>query len=129
RAVVTALEADTLLLDDLVGRQRIEDAQAIVRELVAERRRLQSLLEQLRQAPTEEARQALLAELDRAEQRLEELARRLGEMGTDVPTDFANREALSPGSAQSDVEGMRDALARNDLDAARARLDALGRRL
>jgi hypothetical protein len=128
-ALVSELERDTLLLADLVGRARLEDAAAITRELEQIRRRMTSLLAELRRNPDEQTRRALLAEVARAELRMRELAERLAQMGTDVPSDFANQDAMPASEAQSSLEGLREALEGNDLEEATRRLDALARDL
>lgn len=128
-ALVAELEKDTLLLEDMLGRARLEDAAAITRELEQIRQRMTSLLAELRRNPDEQTRRSLLAEVARAELRMRELAERLARMGTDVPSDFANQDALPTNEAQSSLEGLREALESNDLDEATRRLDALARDL
>ncbi len=128
-AIVEELEKDALLLADMLGRARLEDAAAITRELEQIRRRMTSLLAELRRNPDEQTRRALMAEIARAELRMRELMQRLAQMGTDVPSDFVNQEAMPASEAQSALDGLREALEGNDLDEAARRLEALAREL
>jgi hypothetical protein len=126
-ALVSALEETVVALSDMVGRARIEDAAEVARELEEIRRRMASLLAELRRAESAEARRALLAEIARAEQRMAELGRRLARMATQVPSDFVNSEALATSRTQNTLQALRDAVERGDLDAAARQLEALSR--
>jgi hypothetical protein len=124
-AVVAALEETVLTLSNLLGRARIEDAATVAHEIEVVRRRIASLLAELRRAESEETRQALLAEIARAEQRMADLARRLASMATQVPSDFVNVDETT--ETAGTLEALREAVERGDLDAAARHLEALTR--
>lgn len=119
------LEDDVLALTDLLTQARVEDAAEVARELDALRREIASLLRELRRAPTDEARAALLAAIGRAEQRLTELRARLGAMGSSAPSEFGNVTEETAQATQEALDSMRDALERGDEDAAAQALTAL----
>lgn len=132
----TELEDDSLTLDDLLQRARIADAAAIARELESIRREIGSLLAELQRTDSPEARRQLIAAIARAERRLHELRERMGQMGTEVPQEFMNRQELSATEMASNLAELREAAERGDLDRAeelvarlRREIDALAREL
>lgn len=128
-ALVTLLEEQTLFLDDLLARARIDDAASIARELDALRREMTSLLAELRRTDSPEARAALLAALRRAQARAAELAQRIAAMGNDVPSEFLNTDALPQRETQDALRAMQDAIENDDLDAAERALADLERQI
>ncbi len=128
-ALVTLLEEQTLFLDDLLARARIDDAASIARELDALRREMTSLLAELRRTDSPEARAALLAALRRAQARAAELAQRIAAMGNDVPSEFLNTDALPQRETQDALQAMQDAIENDDLDAAERALADLERQI
>lgn len=127
--VVEELERDVLLLADLLGRARIDDAAAIARELEALRRQMTSLLAELRRASTPEARRALLEAIARAEARMHELQQRIAALAQEVPSDFVNTDALEATETADALAAFREAVERGDLDEAERRLADLERNI
>jgi len=128
--IVTGLEDAALALADALGTARLGDVAAMARELDALRREMSSLLAELaRGEGGPEARAALERALAQAEARIRQIAARLGAMGEQVPRDFLNRDSLPAGETSDALGDLRDALARNDLDAAAEHLAELERRI
>jgi hypothetical protein len=123
--IVALLERDTLVLEDLLARSRLDDAVALAQELNRQRQRLASLLAVLRRQPDEATRRSLLAEIARAEAQMRDLAARLAQMETEVPGEFANADAMQIPETESALASLREAVERNDLDAAMRHLAAL----
>jgi hypothetical protein len=128
-AVRAELEDDVLALTDLLDRARVEDAAEIARELEALRREIASLLRELARAPTDEARAALRAAIDRADQRLSELRARLAAMGTSAPAEFANVTEEDARETQAALDAMRAGLDAGDLDAAMRAMTTLAQQI
>lgn len=128
-AMVSQLEDDVLTLDDMVGQSRLQDAAAIARELESLRREMTSLLAELRRTESPEARRALMAAMMRARARMQELAQRIAAMGDDVPQEFLNTDALQTEESEAALDSFRDALERDDLDAAERHLMELEREI
>ena len=128
-AMVGLLEEQVLLLSDLLGRARLQDAAALTRELEELRREMRSLLAELRRTDSPEARRALMAALARARARLSELEQRLASMGEAVPGEFLNTDSLQTPEARDALGALQGALDRNDLDAAERALTALEQRI
>jgi hypothetical protein len=126
---VEELESDAILLADTLARARIEDAAAITRELESLRREMVSLVAELRRADSPEARARLMAAINRAQQRMRELAERLAAMSEDVPSDFVNAEALGEAEAEDALQNLAEAVEAGDLDAAEEQLAELERRI
>lgn len=117
-AVTRELERDALALDARVTRARVRDAAAVAQELEEIRREIRSLLSELRRTRSERARTALLSAVERAQRRLAELMQRVAEMGTAVPMEFMNRQALGQENSRQTLAALQEAVLRNDLDQA-----------
>ncbi len=77
---VTELESAVLALDDLIGRQRLEDMAALGRELTDAHRRLQDLLSRYNSTGDENLRRQIEREIRELRSRIEELARKIAEV-------------------------------------------------
>ena len=89
---VAELEKDVLLLDDLIGRQRLEDLASIGRELTDAHRRLQDLLARYNATKDEALRRQLEREVRDLRARIGELARKIADLKSrnDVPEEWRN---------------------------------------
>lgn len=126
---VVELERDTLLLDDLIGRQRMEELLAIGDEMAGLRDRMKQLLAEYKRSPSEAIKRELERELRAFERRLAELSERARQLQSEVPDEFVNREALSQNDMQSRLAKLREMLARGDLAQAEAELDKMSQAL
>lgn len=120
---IVELERDTLLLDDLIGRQRMEELLAIGDEMTSLRDRMQQLLADYKRAPTDALRREIERELRAFERRLAELAERAQRLGQEVPEEFLNREALGQNDMQTRLDRMRELLQKGDIDRAVAEFE------
>ncbi len=120
---IAELERDTLLLDDLIGRQRMEELLAIGDEMTSLRDRMQQLLADYKRAPTDALRREIERELRAFERRLAELAERAQRLGQEVPEEFLNREALGQNDMQTRLDRVRDLLQKGDIDRAVAEFE------
>lgn len=124
------LEKGVLYLEQLLDRQQAEDLVRMARELAAARRDLADMLDGYRRAPTDEARQALLARIARMRERMNDLMRRMAEQAKGLSDEHMNRDALEELAKSKDVAGGLDALeaalARGDVEAAMKALDEMG---
>jgi hypothetical protein len=124
-ALVREFEEDVLWLSDLLGREKLDNAEKAIERLNATRARMQKLLEELKKTGDPARKAELLAELARARAELSLLAERLAEAQRDVPADFANLEALQAEAKDSPLDQVEDALKRGDLAAAEKALAQL----
>jgi chromosome segregation ATPase len=124
------LEKDVLYLEQLLDQQRAEDLVRMARELTQRRRDLAALAEKLRDDPGEETKRQLLAQIQAMRQRMEELARRMGELAKGIQDEHMNAEALAElmksQDAAAGLDAAEKALRDGDLEEAMRRLDALG---
>ncbi len=120
---VVELERDTLLIDDLIGRQRMEELLAIGDEMSSLRERMRQLLADYKRAPSEALRREIERELRAFERRLAELAERAQRLGQEVPDEFLNREALGQNDMQARLDRMRDLLQKGDIERAAAEFE------
>ena len=127
--IVKELEADAILLSDLLSQAHVDEARALSDELQELRQRMQQLLTQLSESDSEQAKQDLLAELARAESRLRELQRSMAQMAAHVPSEFINQEAMEGQAASSSMQDLRTAIQQGDMEAAAEHLANLEEQL
>ncbi|HEY3354918.1 MAG TPA: DUF4175 family protein, partial [Polyangia bacterium] len=126
---VAELERDAIVLDDLLGRQRLENLVALADELAHSRDRLKQLMEQYRRTHDESVRREIERTLSVLETRIQELQARLGELATEIPDEFLNREAIADLDMQKTLGDLRDLMEKGDVGRAQSELDRLSRKL
>jgi hypothetical protein len=89
---VAELESAVLMLDDLIGRQRLDDLAELGKELTDAHKRLQDLLARYQAAGDESLRRQIEREIRELRTRIAELARKIGEVKArnEVATDWMN---------------------------------------
>jgi hypothetical protein len=89
---VAELESDVLRLDDLIGRQRLEDLASLGKELTEAHQRLQDLLERYKKTKDEGLRRQLAREARDLRARLADLAQKIAavQARNDVPEEWRN---------------------------------------
>ncbi|HVU49625.1 MAG TPA: DUF4175 family protein [Polyangia bacterium] len=100
---VAELERDVLLLDDLVGRQRLEDLATLGKELTDAHQRLQDLLARYKATKDEGLRRQLEREARELRARIGELAQKMEALKerNDVPEEWRNSPDLKEVAAQA----------------------------
>ncbi|MBI5477803.1 MAG: DUF4175 family protein [Deltaproteobacteria bacterium] len=126
---VTELERDVILLDDLLGRQRLESLLQLADEMAHSRDRLRSLMEQYRRTRSEALRREIERALQQLEARVQELQAKMSELGRELPDEFLNREAVKDLNLGKSLAELRELLEKGDLAKAQAELDRLSRKL
>jgi hypothetical protein len=91
-AHVAELEKDILLLDDLIGRQRLEDLASIGRELTDSHKRLEDLLARYAATKDESLKRQLEREVRDLRARIADLAQKIANLKTrnEVPDEWRN---------------------------------------
>jgi hypothetical protein len=86
------LEKDVLLIDDLIGRQRLEDLASLGRELTDAHQRLQDLLERYKASKDEALRRQLEREARELRARIADLAQKISALKArnEVPEEWRN---------------------------------------
>ena len=123
---VAELEKDVLLMDDLIGRQRLDELAAIGKELTDAHRRLQDLLTRYTATKDEALRRQLEQEIRNLRARIGELAQKIAEIKSrnDVGEEWQNlpdTRALAERARKLD-----DLLAQGDSKALGRALEDLG---
>ena len=97
------LERDVLLLDDLVGRQRLEDLAQLGKELTDAHHRLQDLLARYKATKDEGLRRQLEREARELRARIGELAQKMAALKqrNDVPEEWRNLPDLKTVAAEA----------------------------
>jgi hypothetical protein len=118
---VAELENDVLILDDLIGRQRLEDLASLGKELTDAHQRLQDLLARYQRTKDEGLRRQLEREVRELRARIADLAAKIAAVKTrnDVDEEWRNLPDLK--SLANDAKKLDDLLEkRNDADLAKA---------
>ncbi len=123
--LVPELERDVLALDDLLGRQRLEELLRVGDEMAQARDRLKQLMEQLKKSGSESVKKEIEREMRELERKLAELQQRAQKLASEMPDQFLNPDAMGKNGLQSRLDKMRELLARGDIDGAMAELDRL----
>jgi hypothetical protein len=90
-----ALEADVLLLDDLIRTQEMASIAKIGKELAASRKQMEELIEKLKDGTlTPELRREVRRRIEELERRIAELTRRMAALARELPSQFVNPDAL-----------------------------------
>jgi HAMP domain-containing protein len=123
------LESAALLLDDLIGRQRLEDLAALGRELTSAHKRLQDLLARYNATRDEALRRQIERELRDLRARIQELARKIAEVKArnEVPAEWQNMPNLD--DALKIAERLDALLEKGDTQSMAQALAELGKRL
>jgi Domain of unknown function (DUF4175) len=126
---VTELERDVLALDDLLGRQRLEELLAVGDEMTQARDRLKSLLDKYKHTRSDAVRKDIERELRELERKLAELQAKAAKLASELPDQFLNAEAMGKNDMASELQRIREQLARGDVDGAMAALEKLSKSL
>lgn len=126
---IVELERDVLLLDDLIGRQRLEELISIGDEMTQLRDRMRQLLAEHKKHPSDALRREIERELRAFERRIAELAEKARALSDEVPDEFMNREAMGHSDMQSRIDKLRDMLQKGDLQHAQEELERMSQSL
>jgi len=126
---VVELERSVLLMDDLIGRQRLEDLAAIGKELTETHKRLQDLLTRYAATNDEALRRQLEREIRNLRARLGELAQKVAELKSrnDVSEEWQNMPDTRKLTERA--KRLDELLAQGDSKAMGQALDDLGKDL
>jgi hypothetical protein len=123
------LEKAALYLEQLLDKQRAEDLVRLAKDLASKRRDLADLLEKYRAAPSEAAKQELVARIQRMKERVKELLARMGEAAKGFNDEHMNQEALAELSKSQDLvsglDQIEKLLAQGDVEGAMKALDQM----
>jgi hypothetical protein len=128
KSVVEKLQQHVLYLDDLMGRQRLGEAQDIAKEIAASQARLRDLLSQYQKAGDDETRRRLMDEIEALRQRVQELARRIAQLQREIPQEYANTDALESKSLSDPLDQVAKMVAEGDLEGAARELERMAQR-
>ena len=127
---IEELEKDILYLESLLDRQKLEALQELAKQLANERRELSNLVEQYKNNPDEQARQAVMEQIQQLKSRINELMQRMAEMRKGIRDEHFNAEALSEMMKEQDMQGALDEVEKlmreGKTDEALAKLQQLG---
>jgi len=126
---VEALERLVILLDDLLGRQRIEGLVQVAEEMAHARDRLRTLLAEYRKSRDEKVKHEIAQLVAQLEARAAELEARMGELAQELPDEFLNREAILNLSVGERLAELREMLEHGDVTRAMEALTRLSRTL
>jgi len=122
------VETNSLLLDDLVHRERLSELRELAEDLARDQDELIALLDEYRRTGDPETLAAVERLMARMERKLQELNAKMAGLGGSMVEEFVNldalRRSLDPKGAGSLAE-LRELLQSGDLDAAMERASEL----
>lgn len=128
-AHVAELERDAILLDDLLGKQRLEELLAVADEMAQARDRLKQLMSDYKKTRSEAVKKEIERELKQLERKMAELAEKAKQLSSELPDQFLNAEAMGNNDLQKRMDDLRQMLARGDVDKAMAELEKMSQSL
>ncbi len=128
-AHIAALEDAALTLDDLIGRQRLEDLSNLGKQLTQAQERLQDLLARYQAAPDPALREQLLREMAELRRRIAELAAKVAavKQRNEVPTEWQNMPDMDKLAAEA--KQLEDALRKGDPESLASAMEKLKQEL
>lgn len=127
------LEKGILYLEQLFDKARAEDMLRMAKDLASQRRDLAQMLERYRDAPSERAKQEVLAQIRRMRERMQQLMARMAETARGFHDEHMNAEALAELRKEQDMksglDAAEEALQRGDVAAAMKALDQMASQL
>jgi hypothetical protein len=124
-----AMEKGILYLEQLLDKRRAEDLVKLAKSLQQKRRDLAGLMEQYRKAPTDQAKEALLAEVQRMKTQVRDLLQRMAELSKGFNDEHMNDEALAELAKSQDLmsglDEVEKKLAAGDVEGALKALDEM----
>ncbi|MBS2029918.1 MAG: DUF4175 family protein [Deltaproteobacteria bacterium] len=127
---IAELEKDSIYLEKLLDHRRIEDLQALAKELSGKRRELSRLLEQYQKAPDAQTKAAIQQEIARLKERIGELMRRMSELARAISDEHMNNDAVREMQKSQDMisslDKVQQLLNEGKIDEAMKELNKLG---
>jgi hypothetical protein len=124
-----SMEKGVLYLEQLLDKRRAEDLLALAKDLGKKRRDLADLMERFRKAPSDQAKQELLAQVRRLKEQVKDLLQRMADLGKGFNDEHMNEEALAELAKSQDLMGGLDEvekkLAEGDVEGAMKALDQM----
>ncbi len=124
-AVIARLETHILYMEDLLGKQRLKEAQDAAKELASTQAHLKDLLEQFKKAGDEETRKKIMEEMNALREQLRELSEKLAKLQREVPQEYMNMEAMEKNNLQDPMADIDRMLAEGDVEGAAKALDKM----
>ena len=133
---IVALEKDILVIEDLVVRLRQDKVLDQAKDLMTQQNELMRLLDALKESGNLETRDQAEAVVDRLQQQLNEMMAEMAKQMQRLPQENFNAGALDPKGAQADMksyqselEAIREMLAKGDFEGAQKAAEALQQRI
>ncbi len=105
---ISALEKDVLYLESLLDQQRLDELRELAGQLAHEQRELAKLIEQFQSTRDPGLQEKILRQVSALRKRMEDLARRMGELQKSIRDEHFNVEAMRELAKQQDMQGGLD---------------------
>lgn len=121
--IIDTLERQSVYLSDLIDDQRMMDAESLAKDLRAQQQALREALQEYKDAPTPEKREAIAKAIQDIQKRIREIMSEIAKLQTQIPQDFVNADAMQQDSES--MEGIQKLIEDGDLDGAMRDLDRM----
>jgi hypothetical protein len=125
RSLIRSLEKHILYLEDLLQRQRLQEAQDLAQEIKQKQESIRELLQQYKENPNDPMRDALLEEVMRLKEQLDKLLSRLAELRREVPDEFLNEEAFQTEGLERPMKDLEQLIETGKLEEALESLEKM----
>lgn len=105
---ISALEKDALYLESLLDQQRLEELRELASQMARDQRELAKLIEQFQSTRDPGLQEKILRQVSALRKRMDELARRMGELQKSIRDEHFNVEAMRELAKQQDMQGGLD---------------------
>ncbi len=123
--MIDGLEKNVVYLADLLSDQRMIDAENLTKALREQQQELRKVLEDYKNAPSEEKRQILEEAMREIRRRIEEISRDLARVKGSIPTDFVNPDALNAPDSMEAMDRIQEMVEQGNLDGAMNELESM----
>jgi hypothetical protein len=124
-AVINKLEQDTLFLDDLLQRERLDEVRELMEEAKRTQQDLVALLRQYKETGDPQAKAALLNQLRSLKNKLADIMARVSSLSHEVSDEHLNEEALQSDQMIDATDDIEKMIADGKLEDAEQALQAL----
>lgn len=123
--MIEGLEKNVVYLADLLSDQRMLDAESLTRALREQQQELRKVLEEYKNAPSEEKRRLLEEAMREIRRRIEEITRDLARVKASIPPDFVNPDALQGSDSMDAMDRIRQMVEEGNLEGAMNELESM----
>lgn len=123
--MIDGLEKNVVYLADLLSDQRMIDAESLTKALREQQQELRKVLEDYKNAPSEEKRRLLEDAMREIRRRIQEITQDLARVKGSIPPDFVNPDALEGADSMNAMDRIQEMVEEGNLEGAMSELESM----